>query len=375
MSEPADSAIPAPGNAVQPTLQTPSGANAPAPSRLTYLDFLRFVAAAAVLAQHLFEVTYPEFFRGFLSLSPGVFGVVLFFFISGYVIPFSVRRNFSVRSFLTRRFFRIFPLYLFLLTIVVTLGAAGMAPWRAILIEGGLAGLAANTLLIQEYLGLPALISVSWTLSLEFIWYGAFLVFFLLFGWKRILTLSLLGSAGLVALSILCIVIETRLPLGRAGMLNAALLGYAAYGFHEGRLSRNSFLIAAGAFVAAALISQYVAFGVFTHEKITLISGLSGWLLATAFFLPLMLWKRARENRRINNKVTARLGEISYSIYLIHPVVIRILSPDIPPSLLLIAVVPLTVILCLLTYEAIEKPGIALGKRLSVSPSAKAVAA
>src|SRR5215469_2826269 len=40
--------------------------------------------------------------------SPANFGVALFFLVSGFVIPFSLRRN-SLGGFFVRRFFRLYP--------------------------------------------------------------------------------------------------------------------------------------------------------------------------------------------------------------------------------------------------------------------------
>ena len=41
----------------------------------------------------------------------GRFGVVAFFLVSGYIIPFSLERGGSVRRFAVGRFFRLYPLY------------------------------------------------------------------------------------------------------------------------------------------------------------------------------------------------------------------------------------------------------------------------
>ena len=48
----------------------------------------------------------PQDFPGFL----GVFGVTIFFIISGFVIPLSIEK-YNIKTFLLKRFFRLYPTY------------------------------------------------------------------------------------------------------------------------------------------------------------------------------------------------------------------------------------------------------------------------
>ncbi len=331
--------------------------------RLSWLDFLRFLAATAVFLQHLLETLDAQRFRPFLSLGPGVFGVVLFFLVSGYVIPFSVRRGFSPTEFAVRRLFRIFPAYLTVLGILVCLGLAGLAPWRAILGADGPAGLIANALLVQDYTGHAALLGVSWTLSLEIVWYAGFAFSLLVFGGRHVHLISLAGSAGLAALAVAALMIEVRIPLGRIGMLNAALFGYAACRADQGRLGPKAFYIALGAFLAAVTLSQWIAFGHFHHARVTLSSDLTGWLAAAAVFIAFHGIRAVRESRLAVSPLAARLGAISYPIYLVHAPLIALWFQWFGASLALLAVPALTLALSLLLHRHVEVPGMALGRR------------
>lgn len=330
--------------------------------RLSFVDFLRFIAASAVLFQHLFEVVAPAFFKPFLDLAPGVFGVVLFFLISGYIIPFSVRRGFSLGDFAVRRAFRIFPAYLLVLAAVIALGVLGVAPWRDALELGGIPGLAANLFIVQDYFGLPAFLGVSWTLAIEFIWYAAFAFLMILFWGRYVVLLCILGSLGLMALAATSLVADVRLPLGRAGMLNAALFGYAAYMAHMGRVTNTQFRGAAVLFLGALAISQWVSFGYFEHPNITLFNGLAGWLLAAALFLVFHQVQRLREVSLFSNPFVLRLGESSYSLYLTHGPIMVLCALVMDPLQLLVAVPVISVALSLLLYRTVELPGIAAGK-------------
>ncbi|KEA64224.1 Acyltransferase [Marinobacterium lacunae] len=75
------------------------------------LDFLRGLAAQAVLLEHMLT-SY-----GYKGVYIGSFGVVVFFVISGFLIHLStlssaLEHGFSMREYISRRFFRIFTLYI-----------------------------------------------------------------------------------------------------------------------------------------------------------------------------------------------------------------------------------------------------------------------
>jgi len=96
--------------AAQATISQPQAA-VKAGSRLKFLDGLRAIAALAVVGQHAGEILYPEFFGWSITVwRPGQFGVFLFFIISGFIIPYTISRYRNALSFALGRFFRIFPL-------------------------------------------------------------------------------------------------------------------------------------------------------------------------------------------------------------------------------------------------------------------------
>ena len=324
---------------------------------------MRFVAAAAVFLQHLLEAADPERFRPFLALGPGVFGVVLFFLISGYVIPLSIRGDFSLADFAARRLFRVFPAYLVVVAALILIAGLRVEPWSEVLASGGAAGVVANLFLLQDYTGHPALLGVSWTLSLEFVWYGGFAASVLLLGERSAVRLALIGSAGVVALSLLSLMAEVRLPLGRIGMINAALLGYVASLAHRGLLGRRAFVTALAAFLVSVLISQWVAFGVFSHPRIGASTGLVAWLGATSVFVACL--RPSAEAATPLGSALARLGAASYSVYLVHGPITTLWLAGFGKTAMLFAVPALTAAASLVLYRAVELPGIAAGRRVA----------
>src|SRR6202012_1057669 len=108
----------------------PAGANA---SRLAWLDALRGIAAPCVGFEHLtHSVLQPVRNAVYQWFDPGQYGVFVFFLVSGYIIPASLERKGSIRRFWASRRFRLYPLYVFAVGVMILLWGTGI---------GSLAGL------------------------------------------------------------------------------------------------------------------------------------------------------------------------------------------------------------------------------------------
>src|SRR5271156_5148787 len=88
--------------------------------RMEFMDFARGIAALAVAIQHCGESIFPSFAKfSFQYFNVGQCGLIIFFLVSGFVIPLSIERVRSQKRFWIHRFFRLFPLYWFSLLIVI----------------------------------------------------------------------------------------------------------------------------------------------------------------------------------------------------------------------------------------------------------------
>lgn len=143
-------------------------AAAPAPRYRNNLDPLRGLAAAAVLSHHL--SVYTGFSLPWISTVGGLLGVQLFFIISGCLIVQSASAH-SLRIYLLRRAFRIYPAY----WVAVLVVAAAVTPqanwqwpadWPTYLIH-----LFAFTHFSPTALQRHDVLTVSWTLTVEICWY------------------------------------------------------------------------------------------------------------------------------------------------------------------------------------------------------------
>ncbi|RKT15813.1 peptidoglycan/LPS O-acetylase OafA/YrhL [Streptomyces sp. 1114.5] len=159
--------------------------NSPAPSRLGWLDALRGLAALAVAMHHFGLLDkLPHGARVPQYLDLGFFGVMLFFLVSGYIIPASLERHGNVRAFWTGRIFRIHPA-----VIVTVVGCLLVLPRDATSVQGfafahPLLSATANALMLQDLMGVPSTLGVLWSLSYEMVFYYFVTALFVL-GWHR----------------------------------------------------------------------------------------------------------------------------------------------------------------------------------------------
>ena len=330
--------------------------------RLAFLDSMRLLAALLVLAQHLFEKRDGLVKSWLIPLAPGVAGVAIFFFISGYVIPMAVRGGFDIREFIVRRLFRIFPMYLVTLALMAAAGASGLLPKFGFIADSSLTNWVANILLIAEYVRIRPFLGVSWTLAVELVWYIAFAASFRLFGNQAADRLDIFVPVTLGALTLLSVILQERIPLGRPTMIYAAVIGFQCYRFHVGEIDARYLARSITVFSVVALLATYVAFGVFTHPNLTVGQTIGPWIFATVTFLLFTLWRPLREARLLNYGLVPALGAVSYSIYLLHPIAAATAYTYLSQVFQVPAAIAMTLAVSWLGFHYVERPFMRFGR-------------
>jgi peptidoglycan/LPS O-acetylase OafA/YrhL len=327
-----------------------------------------------VFLLHLFLQRQGLFHRLYVPLGGGVAGVAIFFFISGYVIPMAVRGQGAIdlRAFLVRRFFRIYPLFLVAVLIVAIGGFTGVLPGWRYLAAAPPRAWAANLLLISEYVGVQPILGVSWTLIVEGAWYAIFAIATLLAGKRAADRLDLWVPVILLIAATVSLAVGARAPLGRPLMIYAAVIGFQCFRYHAGEIGAARLARSVAAFVVVATCVNAIEFGVFAHARLSLAQALWPWLFGTALFLFWVLTPAVRNAAVLNRGPLPALGELSYSIYLLHPIAIAFVEAHVAPELQVAAAIGLTLALAWVGFHAIERPAIRLGRlvaRRSVPPA------
>ncbi|WP_440069371.1 acyltransferase family protein [Streptosporangium sp. OZ121] len=368
---------------------------APIPSRLAWLDALRGPAALAVALHHSGWTFIPDLWAEVdRRIDVGTWGVFVFFLVSGYIIPASLERRGDLRVFWIGRAFRLLPLLLAALGLALLLAYAG-----AFVLHPGLSTrplplvVLGNVTMLQELLGVPAVIDVMWTLSYEMAFY---LLAVGLFATGR----AHRSAATAIVLALSAVLLGLLLPgpvIGGRADLVAALLGVAVVAVvvvsaRAGGGTRTAAAVAGGLLGLALVVlgsrigawqgliilaMMFAGTAVYRAERgtirwrtavATVLTVLAcgvlakddpGWapaiLLAAGFFAAGFALRRRSFPRWL-----AHLGVISFSLYLLHPLLLRI-SPNLP--LFFLALVPL----CYLTHRLLEAPAQRLGRRLARS--------
>ncbi|GIH75761.1 hypothetical protein Plo01_21900 [Planobispora longispora] len=367
-------------------------------ARLAWLDALRGVAAGMVLVSHTLPWFAPALSPSWIGL--GVCGVLIFFLVSGYIIPASLERRGCVRSFWIGRLFRLYPLYL--LAIVVALAMAPIVP-----VNRGADPIAHITMLMTT-VGSARIVDPMWTLSYEMIFYllvtalfvtgahrgsGPFAVGFMVLSLGVGVTLPnglLPDSAPLVSLVAVVIglacVLGGRLRTAGALVLGATAVVLVALGpvdpwlgpailavmfagtairrWEQGRASAMWCVLIVVIILCAAPMVCFPASGSTRPAK---------WIPAVLVAAAVFAVGMALRHRRVP-RLLSGFGMISYSVYLLHyPLLLLFVEVLGAPRLLpgplpaLLAALYLAALLgvCVLTYRYVELPMQRLGRWLA----------
>jgi len=339
--------------------------------RLDFLDVARGCAATLIMVEHGLHTCVPGYLQ--FSLDNVILaqaGVLMFFIISGFVIPMSLETVRSSGSFWLRRCFRLFPVYWFTIGLGFLLMSNGRTTDSLFRFDDTDTWLA-NAAMLQNVFSLPNIWGVYWTLPYEF---RIYIVCGLLYSLGL---LQRIGPRTLVVMFVAFAAYSLGRPLlkgkplflliGTQEMVISIgpILGFVAHRYVSGRVSRKLFYRLLAGMVSLVLLvwaANLARVPSMRDPKMTILLARCAiiWTLTVGAFLCLIELRH-----RSMPRVLSWLGVRSYSIYLLHPFVLVFLTPSGWPFWTFMpALLGTTILLATLSHRWIELPGIALGRRI-----------
>jgi peptidoglycan/LPS O-acetylase OafA/YrhL len=349
------------------------------PSQIPSLDGLRAVSFFVVFLAH----------AGLKDVVPGGFGVTVFFYLSGFLITTLMRQEdrkhgtVSLKGFYLRRVFRILPPFYLTLGFATGLALVGLVP--GVLQAGPMTAL---TLHYGNYWfafhggeGVPAGTGVYWSLAVEEHFYLLFPLLYLitrrvgLDGRRQGLLFLGLCAAVVVWRTVLVFhfqVVEDRTYLASDTRVDSILFGCTLAVAMNPVLDRPAgserlwkwVLFPAG---LAILLFTFLYRAPWFRESIRYTMQGIG---LTPVFVTSMRFPGWGPIRVLNQRQVAFVGLLSYSLYLVHHVVIYTVHARLPawnPVLQGALALAISLAYALAMYRLVEKPFARLRKRFRVT--------
>ena len=266
--------------------------------RLNVLDGWRAISILAVLACHLLPIG-PKAIQ--LNSAAGLFGMALFFTLSGFLVTQFLLYKPDVVNFLTRRFFRILPLAWLYIVFTLCLYSANIHTWLA------------HMFFYANYPPQPLIPMVTehlWSLCVEMHFYIGIAILVALFKKKGLLLIPLI-CIGITLLRVSqhmhdSIITHFRIDEILAGAILALIyerkLGEMAFNF----VRKQNFLLVLILFV----ISCHPEGGALMYLR----PYFAALLIGATLFNP-----ETKLSQLLNHKALFYIASISYALYVIHP--------------------------------------------------------
>lgn len=269
-------------------------------SRILELDVFRGWAALSVVLAHLCPdvLEGDRICNGILSGFDAGLAFRLFFIISGYVILMTIRRCEDPFAFVVSRAARLLPVYL--VSVLIMYGLRVMEhpedftfirfPWFEVM---------ANLAMVPEFLGVPLVTGVIWTLQVELVFY-VFMVF--------VHSLGLIQWMDRICFSIVALALLIQAEWG-SGVFPQAWM--------------QQFILYAPFFVIGVLFRSFREEGISRFRVVGLILAIGGavWAEQTQYVLVgtgVFFLMEMGLLTVLCVKPLIWLGSISYALYLIH---------------------------------------------------------
>jgi exopolysaccharide production protein ExoZ len=342
--------------------------------RIDSLDWQRGLLAFAIMAYHLTSWELHALDASTLLGRLGIYGVSMFFVLSGLSMALVyngyIRDAGSSLRFFVRRIARIWPLLWVAVAFATgTAILAGQPPyWWLILV---------NLTTAFGFVDPAAYMNVgAWSIGNEMVYYALTPLFIVAYNRSLVVGNLLVLAAALVGawFAVDVLVPDRSLadqwalyinPFNNLFLYCAGIALY--YNFHEVRPGMG---VVAGMFVVSvAIFLLYPVAG----DQIRIVTGICRLAFSVAsIVLVLAFYKNTVVLPAILAAPLTRLGVVTYGVYLLHPIVYRILlfvekkwHAQLPAPALVGGTMAVTIVLAMVSFEVLEAPVVRIGKRVT----------
>lgn len=328
--------------------------------KIDSLQYLRAFAAIWVLLTHVLQRLDIKPRGVFFS---GQWGVDIFFLLSGFIIYLTTRDHSSWKVFAIKRVFRIFPAYLLCLVVYILYS----------IFYNNIEGYSFLTI-VQNVLMIPfsgpigynsLIVGQAWSTCYEMYFYFLLALLLLFHVSKKWLLPSIL---------VLFVTFFTLMRIypsnGFVGYLYSLMGTQHVLFFCEGIIIARFVDVAQRVKISKGFLYSisFIALVVYFYILCNTYNFILSLFISPLFFIIVYKINEVLPGKGIVNAIMVKLGDVSFSIYLIHSVVIRFLLNQRHFDsfiLLLFTTISITILLSLISYRFVEKKFIDLGKSIS----------
>ncbi len=361
------------------------------PARLNYINASRGLAILMVIMLHV-SYSVKGLSEPFMYMcQKGAFGVQLFFVVSAftlyrsYAFRYHLEGNTREYNFFIRRIFRIVPLYYLAIVFYAVIfyyipsynDGKPLVAWKVVM----------NVLFVNGFI--PGSINYlppgGWSVAIEMIFYCCMpFLFARIRNLRTALMLFIILTVGAVILKLAIRYILIRLSISYQGPENWFLYYWfpnQAAVFILGVIlffALQKYRLRKAGLVKLAIASTSIALILFVYikRKIDPYNIIPEHIISAAFLTVIVFLLAQKPARLYDNKLTRFLGKISFSLYLIHFIVIYGLADlvilEISPIGQYFARLALTLVISAsisaFTYKFVELKGIEAGKHFLRKP-------
>lgn len=284
--------------------------------KLEWLSSVRGLAALLVVLRHI----WPYFYAGREHIAPmraaefvitdiidmGKVGVVIFFLISGYLLPKGMAGK-TRREFVLNRVIRLYPAYwVSIFTAVIFVGGYSL---KQVLV---------NLTMLQTFLFVPDVMGVYWTMPIEIVLYIGCLIFYKGLKENNLklihILYALIGAASL-GIAFLRGFTGLKLPVAMCTLILTAFLGHYIRLYRDGDISLRMLSGSLAFFGVIMPVASFLAYNTDMGFDEKWYRYVLSYSLGVTLFLLF-------SSKGLGCRFLSKTGALSYSLYLMHRVVI-----------------------------------------------------